>query len=67
AGLDVFREEPLAPVHPFWDEPRVCLTPHTASLTPRFWDRETELLCDNVARYRAGRPLRNVVDKRAGY
>ena len=67
AGLDVFREEPLGREHPFWDEPRVCLTPHTASVTPRFWDRETELLCDNVARYRAGRPLRNVVDKRAGY
>lgn len=67
AALDVFREEPLSPQHPFWDEPRVCVTPHTASVTPRFWDREAELVCENVARYRAGRPLRNVVDKRAGY
>lgn len=67
AGLDVFREEPLPPENPLWDEPRVCLTPHTASVTPRFWDRETDLLCDNIGRYRAGAPLRNVVDKRAGY
>ncbi|MBA3855051.1 MAG: D-2-hydroxyacid dehydrogenase, partial [Gemmatimonas sp.] len=33
----------------------------------RFWDRLQDLIVDNWARYRAGDPLRNLVDKRAGY
>lgn len=67
AGLDVFAREPLSPDSPWWTEPGACLTPHTASVSPRFWERETDLICENVRRYRAGEPLRNVVDKRAGY
>jgi hypothetical protein len=33
----------------------------------RYWERELALFCDNWRRYQDGRPLRNVVDKRAGY
>ena len=33
ATLDVFREEPLPPEHPFWAHPRVTVTPHVASET----------------------------------
>jgi len=28
---------------------------------------ETELIVDNVRRYKTGRPLRNLVDRQAGY
>ncbi|MBI4513382.1 MAG: D-2-hydroxyacid dehydrogenase [Gemmatimonadetes bacterium] len=66
-GLDVFTEEPLVPSSPWWEEPAALLTPHTAGVTPRFWERETELICDNVRRYLRGEPLRNAVDKNAGY
>jgi glyoxylate/hydroxypyruvate reductase len=31
ATLDVFREEPLPPEHPFWRHPKILVTPHVAS------------------------------------
>jgi len=68
AVLDVFREEPLPPTSPLWDFRQVLLTPHVAAISPRrFWERELELFLDNWARYRRGDPLRNLVDKDAGY
>ena len=33
AVLDVFHEEPLPLDHPFWENPKVTITPHVASLT----------------------------------
>jgi glyoxylate/hydroxypyruvate reductase A len=35
ALLDVFRQEPLPPEHPFWRHPRITLTPHTSARTLR--------------------------------
>jgi glyoxylate/hydroxypyruvate reductase A len=35
ATLDVFREEPLPAEHPFWQEPRITITPHMSALTLR--------------------------------
>jgi hypothetical protein len=32
-----------------------------------FWEREMDLFLDNWRRYVAGEPMRNVVDKAAGY
>ena len=31
ATLDVFGQEPLPPDHPFWNHPKVTMTPHNAS------------------------------------
>ena len=67
AALDVFSTEPLPDGHPLWTAPRTLLTPHTSAYTHRFWEREAELLLDNLRRYRTGEPLRNVVDKVVGY
>jgi phosphoglycerate dehydrogenase-like enzyme len=68
AVLDVFREEPLAADSPLWSLKAVLLTPHVAAVSPRrFWTREIELFLDNWSRYVDGRPLRNLVDKEAGY
>lgn len=68
AVLDVFREEPLPASSPLWQLPNVLLTPHIAAVSPRmFWERELALFLDNWQRYRDGRPLRNLVDKDAGY
>ncbi len=68
AVLDVFAKEPLAAESPLWHLPQVVWTPHVSGVSPRrFWDRLQDLILDNWARYRAGDPLRNLVDKRAGY
>ena len=67
AALDAFSVEPLPEGHPLWTAPRTLVTPHTSAYTHRFWQREAELLLDNLRRYRTGEPLRNVVDKAAGY
>jgi phosphoglycerate dehydrogenase-like enzyme len=65
--LDVYAREPLPADHPFWRHPRVLVSPHVSAVSDRFWERETELLVDNIRRYRRGAKLRNLVDLRAGY
>ena len=66
--LDVFREEPLASNNPLWQLGSALLTPHISPVSPgRFWPRALEVFCDNWRRYDRGEPLRNLVDKRAGY
>ena len=35
ATLDVFRQEPLPPEHPFWKHPKITVTPHTSARTLR--------------------------------
>ncbi|HEX6939990.1 MAG TPA: D-2-hydroxyacid dehydrogenase [Longimicrobiales bacterium] len=67
AALDVFATEPLPETSPLWRLPNVLITPHVSAYTHRFWERECALLEANLARYLAGQPLLNVVDKRAGY
>ena len=67
AGLDVFHTEPLPAGHPFYRHPRVLMTPHVSATTRRFWDRQTELITDNIGRFTRGEPLRNLVDKAVGY
>jgi len=67
AGLDVTEPEPLPPDHPLWQEPNVVITPHYAGLHPGYADHAAAVFLDNLRRYLAGEPLRNVVDKDAGY
>jgi phosphoglycerate dehydrogenase-like enzyme len=68
AVLDVFREEPLASASPLWHLRNALLSPHISPVSPgKFWPRALELFCDNWARYTRGEPLRNLVDKTAGY
>lgn len=68
AVLDVFEREPLAPESPLWQLRHALVTPHISPVTTRlFWDRQRTLIFDNWRRYVAGEPLRNVVNKDAGY
>lgn len=67
AGLDTFSTEPLPSDSPFWSLPNVFVTPHCSGSSPRVNQRTIELFLDNLTRYRNGMPLRNVVDKTAGY
>ncbi len=67
AALDVFEEEPLPAESPFWEMENVLITPHSAALTDRLWDRHFDLLSNNLRRFMAGEALLGVVDKTRGY
>ena len=68
ATLDVFRQEPLPPAHPFWKHPKITVTPHTSARTLR---------CESIAQI-AGKiralhsgaaisSIAGVVDMKKGY
>ena len=65
AALDVFEEEPLPPDHPLWSLDNVIITPHVAGYSASLALRRLEILLENLDRRATGRPLINVVDKRA--
>ena len=65
AILDVFRDEPLPPQHPFWSDPRILITPHVAAATHA--PTAAPVVADNVRRLRQGRPLLHLVDRERGY
>ena len=68
AVLDVFTEEPLSPQSRLWTLRSALVVPHVSPVSPgRFWPRSLELFLDNWHRYASDQPLRNLVDKHAGY
>lgn len=67
AVLDVFSEEPLSPDSPLYDTPNVVITPHTSWASDRVAERTVDLFIENLRAFRAGEPMRNIVDLAAGY
>jgi phosphoglycerate dehydrogenase-like enzyme len=67
AGLDVFEQEPLPAGSPLWDLENALISPHVAGFTPHYDERAVELFAQNLARYVAGEPLLNLVDKGRRY
>jgi phosphoglycerate dehydrogenase-like enzyme len=67
AALDVFYEEPLPESSPFWSLDNVLITPHTAAVTEKLWQRHYDLFAENLNRFLSSRPLLNLVDKKRGY
>jgi len=67
AALDVFQKEPLPPGSPLWDVENVLITPHSAALTAKLWERHFALIAENLRRFLRGERLLNVVDKSKGY
>ncbi len=67
AALDVFEREPLPSDSPLWKMENVLITPHTAAVTEKLWERHYELIAENLRRYLAGEPLLGLVDKSRGY
>jgi phosphoglycerate dehydrogenase-like enzyme len=68
AGLDVFRTEPLPAGSPLWELDAVQISPHLAGVGhPKLWERLTALFERNLRAYLDGRPMEQMVDKRAGY
>jgi phosphoglycerate dehydrogenase-like enzyme len=67
AALDVFDQEPLPSDSPLWDLDNVLITPHTAGMTTKLWERHYTLFSENLRRFIKGEPLLAVVDKKQGY
>jgi phosphoglycerate dehydrogenase-like enzyme len=67
AGLDAFTREPLADSDPLWRLPNVLITPHTAPFGGDYWEAAVDFFLQNMARYRRGEPLLNVIDRAGGY
>ena len=60
ATLDVQREEPMPPGHPFWSHPRIRITPHVATYTlARFCAAQ---VADSYRRLQRGEALAHRVD-----
>ncbi len=67
AALDVFQTEPVPPDSPLWDLENLVITPHTAALTEKLWERHLVRIGENLRRYLARNPLLGEVDKQRGY
>ncbi|MDQ2845142.1 MAG: 2-hydroxyacid dehydrogenase [Actinomycetota bacterium] len=61
ATVDVTDPEPLPDGHPLWSTPNIFLTPHIAGAVPGSADRALAVVTENLRRFAAGEPLRNVV------
>jgi glyoxylate/hydroxypyruvate reductase A len=65
ATLDVFEHEPLAPDHPFWQEPRISITPHISALSLH---QDTILqVRDKIHALEQGNSVNGIVDRSKGY
>ena len=67
AVLDVFRTEPLAEDSPFWTTEGITVFPHVGGLHPSRDVLVAELWVENLRRFAADQPLREVVDRARGY
>ena len=67
AILDVFRQEPLPATHPFWTSEGIIVLPHIGGGHPKRDQVVARLFVDNLGRFLDGKPLRETVDRAAGY
>jgi phosphoglycerate dehydrogenase-like enzyme len=67
AALDVIAGEPLPADSPWWDLPNVLLTPHNGGIKNPGAAGAFDQFVKNLGRYVRGEPLRNQVDRTAGY
>lgn len=65
AMLDVYREEPLPGDHPFWDNLKIAMTPHIASVTNP--QAAAPQVIENIKRIRENTELINIVNRSRGY
>jgi len=67
AYLDALAEEPLPEDHVLWDLENVFIVPHDSHSSPFIGDRMVDIFCDNLRRYAASTPLKNVCNPERGY
>lgn len=62
AALDVFEQEPLPSDSPFWSRRNVLVSPHASGDLVGWRGRVVERFEENLRRWKANSPLRDVVD-----
>jgi phosphoglycerate dehydrogenase-like enzyme len=68
AALDIYVGEfERPPMVQLWSDRRVLITPHVSNGSDENRHGCVDVFCDNLCAYRAGRPLRNVIDWQRGY
>jgi phosphoglycerate dehydrogenase-like enzyme len=67
AALDVFEVEPLPKDSPLWDMENVLISPHCSDNTKDWLNDAADFFIEQFRLWREGAPLKNIVDKRAGY
>ncbi|MBX3499394.1 MAG: D-2-hydroxyacid dehydrogenase [Alphaproteobacteria bacterium] len=67
ALLDVFRQEPLPSSDPLWTAEGIIVLPHIGGPHPQRDRFVAKLFVDNLGRFLDGKPLKEVVDRAAGY
>ncbi len=67
AMLDVFRQEPLPADHPFWTTEGIIVLPHIGGPHPQRDKIVARLFAENLGLFLDGKPLKEVVDRKAGY
>ena len=65
AALDVFHTEPLPEDHPFWENEKILITPHTASKSDPA--SIADQIVDNYNRLKNGEELKNTVSRDKNY
>lgn len=65
ATLDVASLEPLPPQHPFWNHPRILITPHVAGTSIPM--KAVIKVAENIRRAMVGERLLQQIDMASGY
>lgn len=65
ACLDVYHQEPLPKDHPFWNHPKIFMTPHYASVSDT--NSVVPQILENYERLKHGKDLLNKVNRNKGY
>jgi glyoxylate/hydroxypyruvate reductase A len=65
AVLDVLNDEPPAPDHPYFQHPRIWLTPHIGAMTSP--DTAFDVLLTNIRRHQRGEAMHGKIARDEGY
>ena len=65
ATLDVFRTEPLPAAHPFWQHPKITVTPQTSARTLR--EESIVQIVGKINALAQGLPVAGIVEPQRGY